>query len=173
MPWHGTWRCVTRRQRAVVAAETPEWSPTHRRAPHRPPQPNCRKVVKDHLLALRWMNPNAVVYLREAKGQGTPAVEYTLWTEGGATTHSFEVKGSLTPEDVVAKVMMASRDPALGDAPDAAAAPAAGAATGAAAAAAAAAASGGPAPAAPARPAVVSPLTSAPYTGADYPGRLA
>jgi hypothetical protein len=38
----------------------------------------CRDVLRDHLLALRWMNPNAVIYLREAKGQGTPQVEYEL-----------------------------------------------------------------------------------------------
>ena len=32
----------------------------------------ARAVVRDHLLALRWSNPNAVVYLREARGQGAP-----------------------------------------------------------------------------------------------------
>jgi hypothetical protein len=36
------------------------------------------EVVAKHLLALRWMNPNAVVYLREVKGQGTPTIEYEL-----------------------------------------------------------------------------------------------
>jgi hypothetical protein len=29
-------------------------------------------------MALRWMNPNAVIYLREIKGQGKPYVEYAL-----------------------------------------------------------------------------------------------
>ena len=38
----------------------------------------ARAVVRDHLAALRWMNPNAVIYLREASGQGTPTVSYTL-----------------------------------------------------------------------------------------------
>ncbi len=40
--------------------------------------PVCRYVVRDHILGLRWMNPNAVIYLREYKGQGTPRVEYEL-----------------------------------------------------------------------------------------------
>jgi hypothetical protein len=35
-------------------------------------------VVAKHLLALRWTNPNAVIFLREVKGQGTPTVEYAL-----------------------------------------------------------------------------------------------
>ena len=38
----------------------------------------AREVVRDHLLALRWMNPNAVIYLREARGQGVPEVQYEL-----------------------------------------------------------------------------------------------
>ena len=38
----------------------------------------ARAVVRDHLAALRWMNPNAVIYLREASGQGTPTVSYSL-----------------------------------------------------------------------------------------------
>ena len=38
----------------------------------------AREVVRDHLAALRWMNPNAVVYLREARGQGKPTISYTL-----------------------------------------------------------------------------------------------
>ena len=38
----------------------------------------AREVVRDHLLALRWMNPNAVVYLREERGQGVPEVQYEL-----------------------------------------------------------------------------------------------
>jgi hypothetical protein len=37
-----------------------------------------REIVTKHLLALRWMNPNAVIYLREYRGQGTPEVEYEL-----------------------------------------------------------------------------------------------
>lgn len=44
-----------------------------------PPHPSlCSEVVRNHLLGLRWMNPNAVVYLREERGQGTPVVEYEL-----------------------------------------------------------------------------------------------
>ncbi len=38
----------------------------------------ARVVVRDHLLALRWMNPNATIYLREVKGQGAASVEYFL-----------------------------------------------------------------------------------------------
>jgi|APCry1669189534_1035231.scaffolds.fasta_scaffold211905_1 hypothetical protein len=38
----------------------------------------AREVVRDHILALRWMNPNAVVYMREIYGQGTPVIEYEL-----------------------------------------------------------------------------------------------
>ena len=38
----------------------------------------AREVVRDHLAALRWMNPNAVIYLREARGQGTPTISYSL-----------------------------------------------------------------------------------------------
>ena len=34
--------------------------------------------MQNHLLALRWMNPNAVVYLREYKGQGCPEVDLEL-----------------------------------------------------------------------------------------------
>ncbi len=35
-------------------------------------------------MALRWMNPNAVIYLREIKGQGKPYVEYALCEFGRA-----------------------------------------------------------------------------------------
>ena len=38
----------------------------------------ARALVRDHLLALRWMNPNAVIYLREARGQGVPHIQYEL-----------------------------------------------------------------------------------------------
>ena len=38
----------------------------------------ARDLVLKHLLALRWMNPNAVIYLREYKGQGSPEVDYEL-----------------------------------------------------------------------------------------------
>lgn len=92
----------------------------------------ARAVVRDHLLALRWSNPNAVVFLREAKGQGTPSVEYELWKEPVAAASAsaapaaaaaaaalprtrrirrFEITHELLPEEVVAKVMMAARDP--------------------------------------------------------------
>jgi hypothetical protein len=101
----------------------------------------ARMVVRDHLLALRWCNPNAVIYLREARGQGTPTVEYELWKPARASkvvpigtitepaidgktleqvsesvtvtrqVGRFEISHALTPEEVVAKVMMAGRDP--------------------------------------------------------------
>ena len=38
----------------------------------------ARDLVLKHLLALRWMNPNAVIYLREFKGQGSPEIDYEL-----------------------------------------------------------------------------------------------
>ena len=38
----------------------------------------ARLFVRDHLAALRWMNPNAVIYLRESAGQGTPRIDYSL-----------------------------------------------------------------------------------------------
>ena len=47
----------------------------------RPPYPHppfSSDIVRYHLLALRWINPNAVIYLREVRGQGTPTIEYTL-----------------------------------------------------------------------------------------------
>ena len=118
----------------------------------------ARAVVRDHLAALRWMNPNAVIYLREASGQGTPTVSYSLCASpprrrarpartlfprrprarsplhqpcthththtldcaragvqpGGAVPPKvMEITPSVTPEEVVAKIMMASRDPDL------------------------------------------------------------
>ena len=105
----------------------------------------ARAVVRDHLLALRWSNPNAVVYLREARGQGAPSVEYELWKDGAAAPAAgagagaaadagtgaaglgvpatrarrlrrFEISHELLPEEVVAKVMMAARDPDEDDA---------------------------------------------------------
>ena len=103
----------------------------------------AREVVRDHLAALRWMNPNAVIYLREMRGQGTPSISYSLcaWiffssrprpssltlspppslfapaisgvpADGGAPK-AMEITPSLTPDEVVAKVMMAARDPDL------------------------------------------------------------
>lgn len=42
----------------------------------------ARDLVLKHLLALRWMNPNAVIYLREYKGQGSPEVDYELCEPG-------------------------------------------------------------------------------------------
>ena len=40
----------------------------------------ARALVARHLLALRWMNPNAQVALHAAPGQGAPTVEYELWS---------------------------------------------------------------------------------------------
>ena len=68
----------------------------------------ARMVVRDHLLALRWCNPNAVIYLREARGQGTPTVEYELWKPtraskavpiGTITEPAIEIDGK-TPEQL-------------------------------------------------------------------------
>jgi len=44
----------------------------------------ARLVVRDHLAALRWMNPNAVIYLRESAGQGTPKIDYSLCAYGSS-----------------------------------------------------------------------------------------
>ena len=38
----------------------------------------ARELVRKHLLALRWSNPNAVVRLAQVVGQGAPKVEYEL-----------------------------------------------------------------------------------------------
>lgn len=38
----------------------------------------ARFIVRDHLAALRWMNPNAVVFLEQSRGQGVPLIEYSL-----------------------------------------------------------------------------------------------
>ena len=35
-------------------------------------------VVRDHLAALRWMNPNAVIHLKEIRGVGQPVFECKL-----------------------------------------------------------------------------------------------
>lgn len=37
-------------------------------------------------MALRWMNPNATIFRRETRGQGTPELHYTLcaWSGGVA-----------------------------------------------------------------------------------------
>lgn len=107
--------------------------------------PIRRYIIKKHLLALRWMNPNAVIYLKEIKGQGTPQFIYELWD---GKKKSFELK-DLTPEEAVAKLMMAARDPA-DDAEAAASGAAASSASSPAVAAAAAAAAGGAGRATPA-----------------------
>lgn len=99
------------------------------------------------------MNPNAVIYLKEIKGQGTPEFIYELWD---GKKKAFEIK-DMTPEETLAKLMMAARDPAddVPSSASSAAAPAAAAGSGAAAgvspaAAAAAAAAGGAGRATPA-----------------------
>ena len=38
----------------------------------------ARHVIRDHLAALRWMNPNAVIYLQQIRGQGLPTMEVSL-----------------------------------------------------------------------------------------------
>ena len=70
----------------------------------------AREVVREHLLALRWMNPNAVIYMREIYGQGTPEIEYELYTNN--EKKSFEIKPQFSPDEVIAKLMMNARDPA-------------------------------------------------------------
>ena len=104
----------------------------------------ARLIIRDHLAALRWMNPNAVILLRDVKGQGTPSIDYSLCAErprishgaprnssvtsaprpsppssypslrtgvGDGKTQSLEIKGSQEPEEIVASVLEASRDP--------------------------------------------------------------
>jgi hypothetical protein len=94
----------------------------------------ARDLVVKHLLALRWMNPNAVIYLREVKGQGCPEVDYELCESGAAhpawglrlcdsqllqvagtppetPKKTFEIKKAYTSAEVIAKVLMAARDP--------------------------------------------------------------
>lgn len=80
-----------------------------------------------HLLALRWLNPAADVQLVKQKDSAPAVLEYELWS---GETKSFEIKPRFTPELVIAKVMMAARDPELDhetDAADAAEAAAGGA----------------------------------------------
>ena len=38
----------------------------------------AKLVLRDHLAALRWMNPNAAIHLKEIKGRGQPVFECTL-----------------------------------------------------------------------------------------------
>lgn len=83
----------------------------------------AREVVRDHLLGLRWMNPAAVITLRETRGPGISNIQYQL-ADGRAG--AFDIQPRFTADLVVGKVLMAARDPAL-DAPAPAAAPAAGA----------------------------------------------
>ena len=71
---------------------------------------SCRDVVLKHLLALRWMNPGAMVYLRESTEEGQAHVEYELWN---GRKSGFVVDNEVTPDDVVAQLMFESRDPAL------------------------------------------------------------
>ncbi len=41
-----------------------------------------RTLVTKHLLALRWMNPNALVYLHESHEKGEARVDFELCTCG-------------------------------------------------------------------------------------------
>ena len=43
----------------------------------------AKLVVRDHLAALRWMNPNAVIHLKEIRGVGQPTLECKLCACGG------------------------------------------------------------------------------------------
>ena len=38
----------------------------------------AKLVMRDHLAALRWMNPNAAIHLKEIRGSGKPVFECTL-----------------------------------------------------------------------------------------------
>eukprot|EP01138_Halocafeteria_seosinensis_P000827 gb/GECG01000848.1/.p1 GENE.gb/GECG01000848.1/~~gb/GECG01000848.1/.p1 ORF type:complete len:265 (+),score=41.02 gb/GECG01000848.1/:1-795(+) len=70
-------------------------------------------IAKYHLLAFRWMNPNALVYLHEARvEEKTPSyAEFTLY-DGRKRRFTINHKQH-TPEMVLAKVMFAARDPAF------------------------------------------------------------
>jgi hypothetical protein len=72
------------------------------------------------LLALRWMNPNALIYLHESRVEAdTPArVDYELWD---GRSGSFRIAPRDAPARVLAKLMFAARDPAY-DPPEARAA---------------------------------------------------
>ncbi len=80
-------------------------------------------IVKKHLLALRWTNPDALIYLRESKEHGTAHVEFELCAcpprrarttlAGNGRRSGFAIDKSYSPELVVAKIMFAARDPAL------------------------------------------------------------
>ncbi len=108
------------------------------------------------------MNPNAVVYLREIKGQGLASVEYSLWKgKDAAAPKSFEITKQLTAEEVVAKVLMAARDPDLDDSKTMAASASAGASAGASAPATATAGGASPPPAAAAAAAAAAGVTAA------------
>lgn len=48
----------------------------------------ARLIIRDHLAALRWMNPNAVILLRDVKGQGAPSIDYSLCADGTAIAHT-------------------------------------------------------------------------------------
>ena len=66
-----------------------------------------RRVVTKHLLALRWMNPTALVYLRDSPEAGESHVEFELWN---GRRSGFGVSKSDNPEKLVAKLMFAARD---------------------------------------------------------------
>lgn len=68
----------------------------------------ARAIVQRHLLALRWMNPNAQVSLHAVTGQGTPRIEYELWS---GVASAFDIAGRIDEDVAVAKVLMAARDP--------------------------------------------------------------
>lgn len=62
------------------------------------------------------MNPNAVIYLQENRGQGPASISYRLW-KGPDIEKQFEITKTLSPEEVIAKVLMAARDPEVNDLP--------------------------------------------------------
>lgn len=64
------------------------------------------------------MNPNAVVYLKEVKGQGQPSIAYRLWN---GEQQIFEISPELSADEAIAKVLQAARDPDLDEGATAAA----------------------------------------------------
>lgn len=70
------------------------------------------KLVRNHLAAFRWTNPQSMVYLREVRTEESQSarVEYEL-LDGRRGT--FTIQAGQSPELVLAKLMFAARDPAF------------------------------------------------------------
>jgi len=57
----------------------------------------AKLVVRDHLAALRWMNPNAVIHLKEIRGVGQPKLECKLCACGGGGAEGLRARWSPAP----------------------------------------------------------------------------